>query len=270
MSDRWFDDMPEHDPNDPEEVERALRRQERAAGRGKSKPRKAKAPKLSRETRSGHRMSLACRPQPLRNRGAPVGRTAGTAFTGHPQPSWPFRFRRSPLRTHRPGRGRRGRRPAGDLPVLQRVPAVQGRRRGRALQRERADRQRRRRRRPARRPWGHLEFDDVPDQRNRHRQARQDLPRKPFLPEEHELFVGARRTRQATGQGDHHRGRPFRGSQPLRDGGCRRGGRDTRRLHGVLGAPRRDFDPDEYGAEGQAKNLEGFLLAGHLRTEAER
>ncbi len=33
MTDRWFDDIPEHDPNDPEAVERALRRQERAARR---------------------------------------------------------------------------------------------------------------------------------------------------------------------------------------------------------------------------------------------
>lgn len=33
MSERWFDDIPEHDPNDPEAVERALRRQERAARR---------------------------------------------------------------------------------------------------------------------------------------------------------------------------------------------------------------------------------------------
>ncbi len=33
MTDRWFDDMPEHDPNDPDAVERALRRQERALRR---------------------------------------------------------------------------------------------------------------------------------------------------------------------------------------------------------------------------------------------
>ncbi|HRV60785.1 MAG: endolytic transglycosylase MltG [Solirubrobacterales bacterium] len=33
MSDRWFDDLPEHDPNDPDAVERALRRQERASRR---------------------------------------------------------------------------------------------------------------------------------------------------------------------------------------------------------------------------------------------
>ena len=33
MTERWFDDMPEHDPDDPEAVERALRRQERAARR---------------------------------------------------------------------------------------------------------------------------------------------------------------------------------------------------------------------------------------------
>ena len=33
MTDRWFDDMPEHDPNDPDAVERALRRQDRALRR---------------------------------------------------------------------------------------------------------------------------------------------------------------------------------------------------------------------------------------------
>lgn len=33
MTDRWFDDLPDHDPDDPEAVERALRRQERAARR---------------------------------------------------------------------------------------------------------------------------------------------------------------------------------------------------------------------------------------------
>jgi UPF0755 protein len=33
MSERWFDDLPEHDPDDPEAVERALRRQERSARR---------------------------------------------------------------------------------------------------------------------------------------------------------------------------------------------------------------------------------------------
>lgn len=33
MSDLWFDDLPDHDPDDPEAVERALRRQERAARR---------------------------------------------------------------------------------------------------------------------------------------------------------------------------------------------------------------------------------------------
>ncbi len=34
MSERWFDDVPEHDPDDPEAVERALRRQERMKRRG--------------------------------------------------------------------------------------------------------------------------------------------------------------------------------------------------------------------------------------------
>lgn len=33
MADLWFEEMPEHDPDDPEAVERALRRQERAARR---------------------------------------------------------------------------------------------------------------------------------------------------------------------------------------------------------------------------------------------
>lgn len=33
MTDLWFDDLPDHDPDDPEAVERALRRQERAARR---------------------------------------------------------------------------------------------------------------------------------------------------------------------------------------------------------------------------------------------
>ncbi len=34
MSDRWFEDPPDHDPEDPEAVERALRRQERMKRRG--------------------------------------------------------------------------------------------------------------------------------------------------------------------------------------------------------------------------------------------
>jgi UPF0755 protein len=59
MSDRWFDDLPEHDPNDPEAVERALRRQERAsrrqAGGGKTlrSPKKPRAPRGTRRGRDG-------------------------------------------------------------------------------------------------------------------------------------------------------------------------------------------------------------------------
>lgn len=54
MSDRWFDDMPEHDPNDPEEVERALRRQERAARRHQEDaPKKSRGPVLGEGRRSG-------------------------------------------------------------------------------------------------------------------------------------------------------------------------------------------------------------------------
>ncbi|MGK2955284.1 MAG: endolytic transglycosylase MltG [Solirubrobacterales bacterium] len=43
MSDRWFEDAPMHDPDDPDAVERALRRQKRAAKRhGGKKPKPAK------------------------------------------------------------------------------------------------------------------------------------------------------------------------------------------------------------------------------------
>lgn len=50
MSGRWFEDLPEHDPNDPEAVERALRRQERAARRGHEKggPKKKGGPRTGR------------------------------------------------------------------------------------------------------------------------------------------------------------------------------------------------------------------------------
>ncbi|MGA7434523.1 MAG: endolytic transglycosylase MltG [Solirubrobacterales bacterium] len=55
MADRWFDDVPEHDPGDPEAVERALRRQERAAkrqGKGSESEGKSKKPRLSRRKSS--------------------------------------------------------------------------------------------------------------------------------------------------------------------------------------------------------------------------
>lgn len=45
MNDRWFDDMPEHDPDDPEAVERALRRQERAQRRQSGGPKLASKPR---------------------------------------------------------------------------------------------------------------------------------------------------------------------------------------------------------------------------------
>lgn len=47
MSERWFDDLPDHDPNDPEAVERALRRQERAARRQRG-PGRSSAPRPAR------------------------------------------------------------------------------------------------------------------------------------------------------------------------------------------------------------------------------
>lgn len=43
MSERWFDDMPEHDPDDPEAVERAMRRQERATRRQQGEPPRRKS-----------------------------------------------------------------------------------------------------------------------------------------------------------------------------------------------------------------------------------
>jgi len=60
VTDRWFDDLPEHDPDDPEAVERALRRQERASRRqtGRKAPKAPKAPRASRRgSRSGSRGS---------------------------------------------------------------------------------------------------------------------------------------------------------------------------------------------------------------------
>lgn len=55
MTERWFDDMPEHDPDDPDAVERALRRQERASRRqdsGGRKPlREPRQPRQSRQSR---------------------------------------------------------------------------------------------------------------------------------------------------------------------------------------------------------------------------
>ncbi len=44
MSDRWFEDPPEHDPDDPEAVERALRRQERMKRRGSGAQEPSPAP----------------------------------------------------------------------------------------------------------------------------------------------------------------------------------------------------------------------------------
>jgi UPF0755 protein len=67
MSDRWFDDAPMHDPDDPEAVERALRRQERAAKRhGGKKPKAAKAPGRSSLPRGGRRSGSGHRPSRAR------------------------------------------------------------------------------------------------------------------------------------------------------------------------------------------------------------
>jgi len=49
MAERWFEDVPEHDPDDPDAVERALRRQERASkrhGKGGRSSKPGKSPKV--------------------------------------------------------------------------------------------------------------------------------------------------------------------------------------------------------------------------------
>lgn len=70
MSGRWFDDLPEHDPDDPEAVERALRRQERAARR--QGPGGSGSSPLARPTRSR-------RPRGGRGGGPHTGRIVGAA-----------------------------------------------------------------------------------------------------------------------------------------------------------------------------------------------
>lgn len=82
MTDRWFDDLPEHDPDDPEAVERAMRRQERAARRqGETKKdsvlgRGKKEGRPKRDRGGGIR---ATRPAGRSTRG---GRGSGGAKTG--------------------------------------------------------------------------------------------------------------------------------------------------------------------------------------------
>jgi len=68
MSERWFDDLPEHDPNDPEAVERALRRQERAARRQRGTSRRSPRPPS---------------PGTVRGRGRPAGRGRGRRSGPH-------------------------------------------------------------------------------------------------------------------------------------------------------------------------------------------
>lgn len=45
MAERWFDDLPEHDPGDPEAVERVLRRQQRQAERSGGKAARSSRPR---------------------------------------------------------------------------------------------------------------------------------------------------------------------------------------------------------------------------------
>ena len=77
MAERWFDDPPEHDPDDPEAVERALRRQERQsrragdpgpAGATPSGPDSPRAPEAPGESVLGSRpVGRARGPRPLRS-----------------------------------------------------------------------------------------------------------------------------------------------------------------------------------------------------------
>jgi len=79
MSDRWFDDLPEHDPEDPEAVDRALRRQERAARRhqdtGAGGARRRRNPEQRPDGRPGRRPSA-----PRTGRLVGVGLAAVTAI----------------------------------------------------------------------------------------------------------------------------------------------------------------------------------------------
>lgn len=79
MSERWFEDLPDHDPDDPEAVERALRRQERAARRQQGKGRRGRVPRAGGEE--------------------PAGEPSGRAADAGPRP---------PRRPRRTGGGRGG------------------------------------------------------------------------------------------------------------------------------------------------------------------
>lgn len=85
MADRWFEDAPEHDPDDPEAVERALRRQDRATkrhGKGK-KPKAEKTPVErtgTRTPRSAGRSSGGSGRRPGRRRLIGLGTAALVAI----------------------------------------------------------------------------------------------------------------------------------------------------------------------------------------------
>ena len=82
MADRWFEDLGEHDhdPDDPEAVERELRRQERAAKRHGGK--KSKPPKTPK-TSPGSRLS---RPASARTGGRPMSPRTGRRGGGGSRP----------------------------------------------------------------------------------------------------------------------------------------------------------------------------------------
>ncbi|MCO5316374.1 MAG: endolytic transglycosylase MltG [Solirubrobacterales bacterium] len=82
MTDRWFDDLPEHDPEDPEAVERALRRQERAAKRAGSS-RRASGRKDHEPVRDrSDRRPYGRRPHPARADRSNRARLIGLGLAG--------------------------------------------------------------------------------------------------------------------------------------------------------------------------------------------
>ena len=80
MTERWFEDLPEHDPDDPEAVERAVRRQERANRRrreAEASPGAAAGPELPGPAEPGAGAGAGGRGRPRAPRSAGGGRRRG-------------------------------------------------------------------------------------------------------------------------------------------------------------------------------------------------
>jgi len=110
VTDRWFDDIPEHDPNDPDAVARALRRQERAAGRGSD--RKAKKQAKADRKAAAAAQSAADASARAASEEAPARAPAPFETSEHEYPGTEEHPLAAPRRPERPT-GRRSRRGSG-------------------------------------------------------------------------------------------------------------------------------------------------------------